>query len=111
MTALPIALLGLGSGVGLVITARGLRPRPAPLRGDGRSRAAIAALRAVEGLGVDPARWHRDLEVLERTSMRHASEKLLGAGAGALVPLVATLGFAQVGRGLALPLVGLLSTG
>lgn len=130
MTALAIVALGFGVGVGVVVAARGLRPQPMPLgavlagiarRGqaidDGRShldphrRGETAALRFVERLGVDATKWRRDLDVLERTAMRQASEKLIVAGAGALMPLLAGLAFGTVGAGPPLLLIVLASAG
>lgn len=130
MTPLLLALLGAGTSAGVVLTMRGLAPRPKPLevvlrdlarpgramadaespthtddRLGGRARSLLSAV------GVDVDRYRHDLDVVGRTAERHAAEKLAGGVVGLLVPNWLGVALMSVGIGPPPALVALLSLG
>lgn len=118
-----LAALGAGVGIGLVLIARALFPKPTPLatvlasfdrpapvidaRGD-RLETALGrvALRATTALGVDLDRRAVELRLADRTPARYALDKLVGAIGGAGVPLLVGLALSTIG--LLLPVAGIL---
>ncbi len=131
MTTLVMVILGAGIGAGVLLCVRALAPRPAPidslLAGLNRPGRALtdsvavgeapsdhlgrAARRAIEAAGVNLGAHRHDLELVDRTTERHALDKLLGGIAGLLVPNLAALGLASMGIGPPLGLVAVLSLG
>lgn len=126
MSAVVIAALGAGIGVGLLLVVRGLQPHPAPLDRVtvhlDRPGVSIAALRSGEldepelsgiqatlgagGLALmrmvgmaDRPKLTEALRVLDKSVERHAYEKLLAAGAGFALPVVASAALATNGTG------------
>lgn len=101
-----MALLGVGVGVGVLLTRRALVPRPpsieavlaglarpgiaiderAPSGAPALDRIGSTARHVVEALGYDAQRHHQELELVGRTAERHAFDKLLGAIAGLFLP-------------------------
>jgi pilus assembly protein TadC len=129
MNIVVMLLLGAGVGAGVMITWRGLAPRPAPidtvlatLAKPGRSIGAEAAtsdpiLDRVGGLagqvastlGHDSAGLRRELELVNLTPERHAFDKLIAAVAGLLVPNLAAMGLTLMGLALPIPAIGVMS--
>jgi Flp pilus assembly protein TadB len=123
-------LLGAGVGVGVLLTSRALAPRPTPLdvllTSLARPRSAItddhthvestdrlgrAARRAIEAVGVDLGRYRNDLRLVDRTTDRHALDKIIGGIAGLLVPNLVGVALIAMGIGPPLGLVAVLSIG
>ncbi len=131
MTTLVMVMFGAGIGVGVVLCIRALTPRPMPIdsllaglarpghsltddhhRAEaGSDRVGRVARRAIEALGVDFGRYRHDLELVDRSTERHALDKLLGGIAGLLVPNLAGLALTAMGVGLPVGLVAVLSLG
>jgi len=130
MSSLVIVILGAGIGAGVLLCARALAPRPQPLDSlvaglarPGRSltdqpsptagsdRIGAVARRAVEAAGIDVGRHHKDLEIVGRTTDRHALDKLVGATAGLVLPNVIAVSLGAIGIGPPLGLVAILSLG
>ncbi|MCZ7537881.1 MAG: type II secretion system F family protein [Acidimicrobiia bacterium] len=129
MTTVVMVILGAGVGAGVVLTWRALAPRPpsidAVLAGLARPGIAIdggassrtsafdlvgsTARRVVEALGYDAQRHHQELELVGRTSERHAFDKLLGAIAGLLVPNLAASALVFIGVPVPLGAVAMFS--
>jgi Flp pilus assembly protein TadB len=112
-------LLGAGTGAGLLLVTRGLRPRPLPLADVLRALDAPASPGAatVSGRRIDLQRWlaepierhaprlvgaglRRDLAVLDRSVERHVAEKLTTAVALFAIPLVLQLALVAIGSPL-----------
>jgi len=131
VNAAVMLLLGAGVGLGVLITWRAISPRPVPIETvlGTLSKAGVAigsaapagepaidrvggvARRVVEALGQDSDRLSRELELVGRTSERHAFDKVLGAVAGLLVPNMAAAGLVMMGMALPVGVVGVLSLG
>ena len=130
MTALVLALLGAGVGVGVLLTWRAVRPRPPGIDAviAGLTRPGIAiddtaagrsgldhvwstARRAVEVLGYDVHRHEQELELVARTPERHAFDKLLGALAGLLVPSLTATALLTIGVPVPLGAIAIFSIG
>lgn len=120
MRPLLLAFLGAGAGAGILLTARGLAPRPRSLDAvlrdlarPGRSLGGPGATEAAHdrlgeraraflcSVGVDLERHRHDLGIVERTAERHATQKL----AGGVVGLIVTncLGVAATSLGIGPP--------
>lgn len=124
MSSLVVAFLGAGIGAGLLVILRALQPRPIPLdRVTGaldRPGVSIAARRSGEldapelsgvqatlgaaGLALmrmvgmaDRQKLTDALRVLDKSPERHAYEKVLAAGAGFTLPIVASAALATNG--------------
>jgi Flp pilus assembly protein TadB len=131
MTTLIMVVLGAGIGAGVLLCIRALTPRPVPIdsllaRLD-RPGHAIAepvrpneapsehlgrvARRTLEAAGLNLGANRHDLELVDRTTERHALDKLLGGVAGLLVPNVAAAALTAMGIGPPLGLVAVLSLG
>lgn len=126
MNAVIMALLGAGVAAGLLLVRRALAPRPASihtvlgtLARPGRPITATApsghvdvdhagavAQRIVEALGFRAERHRQELELIDRTTERHALAKLGGLIGGAAAPLV--IGTALATVGMAVPMVPLI---
>ncbi|WCO67948.1 type II secretion system F family protein [Iamia majanohamensis] len=129
MTAIVMVVLGAGVGLGVLLTARALAPRPpsidAVLAGLARpghaidaaaptphaelDRIGIAARRLVESLGYDSERHHQELELIGRTPERHAFDKLVAAVAGLLVPNLAATALVVLGISAPLGVIAMFS--
>lgn len=130
MSTLVTMLLGAGIGVGVLLTSRALAPRPTPLdallnslaqpRGaitdedrpiESTDRLGRAARRTIEAAGVDLGRYRNDLRLVDRTTDRHALDKIVGGIAGLLVPNLVGIALVTMGIGPPLGLVAVLSIG
>lgn len=130
MSTFVMMLLGAGVGVGVLLVSRSVAPRPTPLdavltslaeRGSAVSgddkpiessdRLGRAARRTIEGAGVDLGRYRNDLHVVDRTTNRHALDKIAGGVAGLLLPNVVGVALTTIGIGPPLGLVAVLSLG
>jgi tight adherence protein C len=131
VTTLVMVMFGAGIGVGVVFCIRALTPRPMPIdsllaglarpgqalsddrppAAEGSDRVGRVARRGIEAFGVDFGRYRHDLELVDRSTERHALDKLLGAIAGLLVPNLAGLALTAMGIGLPVGLVAVLSVG
>jgi Flp pilus assembly protein TadB len=129
MTALVMALLGAGVGAGVLLCARALTPRPTPVavlldgiarpgrplsdlawrRPSQAERLGSIASRLLEAAGCDLRSRRADLELLERTSERHALGKLAGAVAGFVAPNLAAGALVTAGIGPPIGVVALFS--
>jgi tight adherence protein C len=126
---LMLAAFGAGIGAGVLVCVRAITHRPVPLdvvlAGLARPGRALSddshassprdnrlgqvALRTIAAVGIDPARYHRDLELVDRTSERHAIDKMLGAMTGLLVPNLVVLALTAMGIGPPIGIVAVLS--
>ena len=131
MNTLVMVVLGAGVGLGVLLCARALRPRPVPigalLAGLARPGRALTddsdpgaprsdnfgrvAQRTIEAAGVDVGRYRHDLELVGRSTERHALDKLFGGIAGLLMPNLIAVALATLGVGPPLGLVAVLSLG
>ncbi len=131
MNTLVMVVLGAGVGLGVLLCARALMPRPVPigalLAGLARPGRALTddsdpgaprsdhfgrvAQRTIEAAGVDVGRYRHDLELVGRSTERHALDKLFGGIAGLLVPNLIAVALATLGVGPPLGLVAVLSLG
>jgi Flp pilus assembly protein TadB len=130
MSTLVTMLLGAGVGVGVLLTSRALAPRPTPLdvlltslarpgsaitddhrHVESTDRLGRAARRAIEAVGVDLGRYRNDLRLVDRTTDRHALDKIIGGIAGLLVPNLVGVALIAMGIGPPLGLVAVLSIG
>jgi len=131
MTTLIMVILGAGIGVGVMLSVRALAPRPVPidsvLAGLARPGRALTdhtnvtevrsdhlgrvAQRAIEAIGINLGGYRHDLELVVRSTERHALDKLLGGVAGLLVPNVAAVVLSSLAIGPRLGLVAVLSVG
>ena len=129
MTTLVVVLLGAGVGVGVLLIWRGLAPRPssveavlaglarpgtsiddvAPAGASGFGRIESAARRVVEALGYDARRHDQELELVGRSTERHAFDKLLGAIAGLLVPNLAATALVVLGIPVPIGVIAMFS--
>ena len=129
MTTLVVVLLGAGVGVGVLLIWRGLAPRPssveavlaglarpgtsiddvAPSGASGFGRIESAAGRVVEALGYDARRHDQELELVGRSTERHAFDKLLGAIAGLLVPNLAATALVVLGIPVPIGVIAMFS--
>ncbi|MDW3220931.1 MAG: type II secretion system F family protein [Acidimicrobiales bacterium] len=126
MSAVVIAALGAGIGVGLLLVVRGLQPHPAPLdrvtvhldrpgvsiatlRSGELDEPELSGIQAALGAGglalmrmvgmAERPKLTEALRVLDKSVERHAYEKLLAAGAGFALPVVASAALATNGTG------------
>lgn len=127
-----IVLLGAGAGAGAWLAGRALSPRPTPLRtllartdasGTGVSasvgvvhasrpeRLGPVAVRMLEAAGLDLGPHRQALRVVGRSRERHALDKLAGAVAGLIVPLVGWVGLTAAGLTLPAGLAVLAALG
>ncbi len=130
MSTLVTMLLGAGVGVGVLLTSRALAPRPTPLDAllnslaqprsaitdedrpiESTDRLGRAARRTIEAAGVDLGRYRNDLRLVDRTTDRHALDKIVGGIAGLLVPNLVGIALVTMGIGPPLGLVAVLSIG
>lgn len=130
MSTLVTMLLGAGVGVGVLLTSRALAPRPTPLDAlltslaqprsaitdedrpiESTDRLGRAARRTIEAAGVDLGRYRNDLRLVDRTTDRHALDKIVGGIAGLLVPNLVGIALVAMGIGPPLGLVAVLSIG
>lgn len=131
MTTLVMVLLGAGVGAGVLMCIRAVVPRPVPLdavlAGLARPRRTLddratapdtsptslgrATRRALEATGVDFDRRQQDLRLVERSTERHALDKLLGGIAGLAVPNLVAIALTTLGVGPPLPVVTVISLG
>ncbi len=133
MTLLAVMAAGALAGLGIVLVARALWPRPLPLAaaladlerrrsspeeleaatsGGPTYRMGSAALRLVAGTGwVDLGGLRRRLGALGKPIEKHAYEKLVGGVAGLLLPVIFSLGLAAAGVGVSPALTGLVAVG
>lgn len=130
MSTLVTMLLGAGVGVGVLLTSRALAPRPTPLDAllnslaqprsaitdedrpiESTDRLGRAARRTIEVAGVDLGRYRNDLRLVDRTTDRHALDKIVGGIAGLLVPNLVGIALVTMGIGPPLGLVAVLSIG
>lgn len=129
MTTLVMLLLGAGIGGGLYLCVRAVLPRPAPIEAvlaglsrPGRSivsgpavptslsdHVGQTALRVLEAAGRDPHRAQQELELVDRTSERHALDKLIAALAGLLMPNLVAMALTTMGLALPIGLIAILS--
>lgn len=104
-------LLGTGVGLGVLLLARGLMPKPEPLaaaiggltpRAGSSASSAIeaAAERLLRSVGVSLGRRAEALRLVDRTPARHALDKLVGLLGGAAGALLVGVGLQLVGAGL-----------
>lgn len=120
------AILGAGIGLGAWMMVRAVRPRIEPLgvalASLDRSatagsidrpsnvtlerRAGRAARRLVRALGTDLDHYAVDLQILDRSTSRHALDKLIGTVGGLSAPLLVWGGLGAVG--IRLPAFGVL---
>ncbi|WP_334144808.1 type II secretion system F family protein [Rhabdothermincola sp.] len=131
MTTLVMVILGAGIGAGVLLCIRALTPRPVPidslLAGLDRPGRAVTepigpseaasdhlgrvARRTLEAAGLNLGANRHDFELVDRTTERHALDKLMGGVAGLLVPNLAALALTTMGIGPPLGLVAVLSLG
>lgn len=131
MTTLVMVILGAGIGAGVLLCVRALAPRPAPIESllaglDRRGQALTdsgstgeapsnhlgrVARQAIEAAGINMGAQRHDLELVDRSTERHALDKLLGGIAGLLVPNLAALALSTLGIGPPAGLVAVLSLG
>jgi Flp pilus assembly protein TadB len=129
VTTLVVVLLGAGVGVGVLLIWRGLAPRPpnvetvlaglarpgasiddvAPAGASGFGRIESAARHVVESLGYDARRHDQELELVGRSTERHAFDKLLGAIAGLLIPNLAATALLVLGIPVPIGVIAVLS--
>lgn len=129
MNAVVMAVFGSGVGAGLLITWRALSPRPIPIQtvlsnlarpgaaigtepaasGPRIDRVGSTARRLTEALGHNSLRLARELELVGRTTERHAFDKLIAAIAGLLVPNVVAAGLLMSGVVLPIGPIAVLS--
>ncbi len=130
MTPLLVVVLGAGAGAGAALAIGGLAPRPRSLEAvlrdlakPGRSMIEPATISGPSGhlgtharalvaaVGVDVDRWSNDLDIVDRSIERHATDKLLGGIAGLIVPNCLGLALTWMGIGPPAALVALVSLG
>ncbi len=129
MTTLVMVFLGSGVGAGVWICIRALAPRPVPLDSvmaglarPGRSltdatdagqppsnRLGQLAQQILEAAGFDFDRRRQDLELVGRSTQRHALDKLLGGIAGLLILNVTGFALTAIGIGLPTGLIAIIS--
>lgn len=115
------AVLGAGIGLGVWIAIRSLlvsrpalpeiferfdRTRPMPPPPSATSASSLervmgtAAVRTLQLVGADPARRSVELRITERSTTRHALDKLIGVTGGAGTPVMVVAALAALGIGI-----------